>query len=255
MKSTIDNTYLPKCNILGVNISAIDMNEALDFINKNISNLKNEYICVSNVHTTVSAYEDKKYLHVQNKAILNLPDGAPLSKVGRKRGFLNMQRVTGPDFMNEILKISVEKGYTHYFYGSSEETLNKLKNNLLKNIPNLKIVGMYSPPFRELSEVEDEKIINNINKTNADFVWVALGAPKQEFWMYNHKDKINSLMIGVGAAFDFMAGNIKRAPKWMQRLNLEWFYRLLQEPKRLFKRYILQCLGGNSDERKYFNSS
>lgn len=237
MQNKVDNSNLPKCNIMGVNISAINMQEAIEFVNNNIKNLKHKYICVSNVHTTVSAYEDCEYLNVQNSAILNLPDGAPLSKEGRKRGFLNIQRVTGPDFMNEILKISVEKGYKHYFYGSTNETLNKLKKNLLKNYPNLQIVGMYSPPFRELTEEEDKEVCESINKSNADFIWVALGAPKQEKWMYNHKDKINSLMIGVGAAFDFMAGNIKRAPKWMQKLNLEWFYRLLQEPKRLFKRY------------------
>jgi len=222
---------------MSVNIAAINMNILINFIENNIKNLKNEYICVSNVHTTVLAFENEAYRKIQNSAILAIPDGGPLASVGRKRGYFNMQRTTGPDFMNEILKISEKKGYKHYFYGSSEETLNKLKNNLLKKYPKLKIVGIYSPPFRNLSVEEDKEVVDNINSSGADFVWVALGAPKQEMWMYNHKDKIKPLMIGVGAAFDFIAGNIKRAPKWMQKLNLEWLYRLFQEPKRLFKRY------------------
>ena len=232
-----DTSSIPKCNIMKVNIAAINMEVLINFVENNLSKLKNEYICVANVHTTVMAFEDDYYKEVQNSAVLAIPDGGPLASVGRKRGYFNMQRVTGPDFMNEILKISEEKGYKHYFYGSTKETLNKLKENLLKNYPKLQIVGLYSPPFRELTKEEDQEIINNINKSNADFIWVALGAPKQEIWMYNHKDKVNGLMVGVGAAFDFVAGNIKRAPKWMQKLNLEWFYRLLQEPKRLFKRY------------------
>ena len=234
-----DNQYnIPKCCILGVNIAAINMKWLLDFIEKNIKKLSGEYICVSNVHTTVMSYEDESYKNIQNSAILALPDGGPLSSVGRKRGFKEMQRTTGPDFMEEILKISVEKGYKHYFYGSTDETLNQMKEVLAKKYPGLNIVGMYSPPFRALTPEEDAEIINKINDSNPDFVWVGLGAPKQEIWMYNHQDKIKGLMIGVGAAFDFHAGNIKRAPKWMQNCNLEWFYRLMQQPKKLFSRYF-----------------
>ena len=234
-----DNQYnIPKCCILGVNIAAINMKWLLDFIVKNIKKLSGKYICVSNVHTTVMSYEDESYKNIQNSAILALPDGGPLSSVGRKRGFKEMQRTTGPDFMEEILKISVEKGYKHYFYGSTDETLNQMKEVLAKKYPGLNIVGMYSPPFRALTPEEDAEIINKINDSNPDFVWVGLGAPKQEIWMYNHQDKIKGLMIGVGAAFDFHAGNIKRAPKWMQNCNLEWFYRLMQQPKKLFSRYI-----------------
>ena len=234
-----DNQYnIPKCCILGVNIAAINMKWLLDFIVKNIKKLSGKYICVSNVHTTVMSYEDESYKNIQNSAILALPDGGPLSSVRRKRGFKEMQRTTGPDFMEEILKISVEKGYKHYFYGSTDETLNQMKEVLAKKYPGLNIVGMYSPPFRALTPEEDAEIINKINDSNPDFVWVGLGAPKQEIWMYNHQDKIKGLMIGVGAAFDFHAGNIKRAPKWMQNCNLEWFYRLMQQPKKLFSRYF-----------------
>lgn len=149
-----------------------------------------------------------------------------------------MRRTTGPDYMKEILKISNKEGYRHFFYGSTEETLKKLQKTLNKSYPDVQVAGMFSPPFRPLSEQEDEEIAHMINESNADFVWIGLGAPKQERWMYEHRGKINGFMIGVGAAFDYEAGNIERAPMWMQKSNLEWLYRLLQEPGRLFKRYF-----------------
>ena len=226
------------CSILGVNVEVTNMKKTIHYIEKNLKEMKGKYICVSNVHTTVMAYRDPSYKMVQNSAAMVLPDGKPLSLVSRWKGFKKAQRVTGPDLMWEIMKISPEKGYTHYLYGTTEETLKKLKAELLKNYPGLKIAGLYSPPFRKLKEEEKKEIIEKINETNADFVWVALGAPKQENWMFEHQGKICGLMIGVGAAFDFHAKVIKRAPKIMQQLSLEWLYRLFQDPKRLWKRYL-----------------
>ena len=146
-----------------------------------------------------------------------IPDGGPLSSVGRKRGFSEMERTTGPDYLKEVLKISAEEGYRHYFYGSTEETLEKLKKHLEDEYPGVKVVGMYSPPFRALSETEDAEIIRMINQSDADLVWIGLGAPKQEYWMASHQGKIKGFMVGVGAAFDYLAGNISRAPMWMQK--------------------------------------
>lgn len=229
---TINN--IPTTNILGVNVATINMKWLVDYINKNINNLSGKYICVCNVHTTVMSYEDSEFCNIENSAVLTIPDGGPLATEARKRGFKDCERTTGPSFMEEMFKTK----YKHYFYGSSEETLNKLITNIKSKYQDINIVGYYSPPFRELTKQEDMEIINRINETNPDFVWVGLGAPKQEKWMFNHKDKIKGLMVGVGAGFDYFAGNIKRAPKWMQDLNLEWFYRLLQDPKRLFKRYL-----------------
>ena len=229
---------IPTCNIMGVNLAAIDMPWLIEFTKKHIKNLSGEYICVSNVHTTVMSYDDQGYCAVQNGGIMAIPDGGPLSSVGRKRGFSNMKRTTGPDYMKEILKISAEEGFRHYFYGSTERTLNKLSKILEKRYPNVQVVGMYSPPFRPLTREEDEEVIRMINESQADFIWIGLGAPKQERWMADHKGKVKGLMVGVGAAFDYEAGNIERAPMWMQKANLEWLYRLLQEPKRLFKRYF-----------------
>lgn len=222
------------CSILGVHISVLDITQLTDYVVNNLNIIKGKYICVSNVHTTVMSFENKNYLSVQNNALFVLPDGGPLASEGRRRGYKDMTRIVGQDYMREIFK----KGYRHYFYGSTEDTLKKMIDNIKKEYPTIDVVGSYSPPFRELTKDEDTKIIDMINDTKPDFVWVGLGAPKQEIWMYNHQNKINGLMVGVGAAFDYFAGNIKRAPKWMQNCNLEWFYRLLQDPKRLFKRYL-----------------
>ena len=196
-------------------------------------------MCVSNVHTTVTAYEDADYRAVQNGGIMAIPDGGPLSFLGRRRGFLNMKRTTGPSYMEEILKLSEQRGWRHYFYGATEETLEKLRAELLHRYPSLQIADMYSPPFRPLTAEEDRTVVERINGAEPDFVWVALGAPKQERWMAAHRGSIHGFMVGVGAAFDYLAGNIERAPQWMQNCNLEWLYRLLQDPKRLFKRYLV----------------
>lgn len=234
----IDKTAIPVCNIMGVNVAAINMPWLLDFTEKNIADLSGDYMCVSNVHTTVVSYEDRNYCNVQNNAALAIPDGGPLSSLGQKRGFENMQRTTGPSYMEEILKISAEKGWKHYFYGSTEETIEKLKDVLADDYKGVQVVGMYSPPFRELTTEEKEQVINEINEAKPDFIWVGLGAPKQELWMAEHQGKVNGFMVGVGAAFDYLTKNIERAPEWMQKHNLEWLYRLLQDPKRLFYRYF-----------------
>lgn len=236
-KRTVDKSSIPTCNIMGVDVAAIDMNWLINYINSNIKSLSGDYICVSNVHTTVTAYEDHEYCNVQNGGIMAIPDGGPLSSVGRKRGYINMQRTTGPNLMGEIFKISAEKGYRHYFYGSTDETLEKLYAALIDAYPGIQIAGMYSPPFRPMTEAEDKAIVERINETEPDFVWVGLGAPKQEKWMAAHQGRVKGLMVGVGAGFDYYAGNIERAPEWMQKSNLEWVYRLIQDPKRLFGRY------------------
>ena len=234
----IDKSTIPTCNIMGVNIAAINMEWLVEYLRENLVDIKGDYICVSNVHMTVTAYENPDYLKVQNGGLMAIPDGGPLSTVGQKRGYKNMARTTGPSLMGEIFKISAEKGYRHYFYGSKEETLEILKQKLEEKYSGIQIAGMYSPPFRPLTEDEDKKVVERINETKPDYVWIGLGAPKQEKWMAEHQGKIDGLMLGVGAGFDYYAENIKRAPMWMQKSNLEWVYRLMQDPKRLFKRYL-----------------
>ena len=235
----VNKDEIPVCNILGVEVAAVNMEWLLDFTCRNIKGLSGDYMCVSNVHTTVTAYEDPAYREIQNGGIMAIPDGGPLSSVGRKRGFPQMQRTTGPSYLEEVLKLSEQYGWRHYFYGATEETLSKLAEELANKYPGVTVAGMYSPPFRPLTAEEDAAVIAKIKEAAPDFVWVGLGAPKQERWMAEHRGKVCGFMVGVGAAFDYLAGNIERAPAWMQRCNLEWFYRLIQDPKRLFKRYLV----------------
>lgn len=235
----VDKSMIPVCNILGVNIAAVNMEWTLWFLEKYIKQLSGDYVCVSNVHTTVTSYEDWEYCKIQNGGIMALPDGGPLSSVGRRRGQKKMGRVTGPSLMGEIFNVSAKNGYKHFFYGSTKETLVKLNNKLKEDHPNIQIVGMYSPPFRQITEEENKVIIKMINDSNPDFIWIGLGAPKQEKWMAMHQGVVRGLMFGVGAGFDYYADNIKRAPEWMQKNNLEWLYRLIQDPKRLFNRYLI----------------
>ena len=226
------------CSILDSQISVIDMSTTIEYLKKNTDMLRGKYICVCNTHTTIMAYENESYRNAQNSAVLNLPDGKPLSIVGRRHGYTEMGRVAGPDLMHEVFRISAEQKWRHYFYGSTAETLEALRKRLESNYQGIQIVGMYAPPFRDLMIEEDTEIVNLINEAKPDFIWVGLGAPKQEIFMYHHREQLNGVMIGVGAGFDFHAGKVKRAPLWMQRIGLEWFYRMMQEPRRLWKRYF-----------------
>ena len=225
--------------MLGVNFTTSGKEEAVQYLLDHIDENRGRYVCFSNVHTTVMAYENAEYKNVLNSALYVMPDGRPIAKEILRNGFWEAERVAGPDFMDEMFRASAGTACTHYFYGSTEETIAKLKTNLKEKYPGIKIAGMVSPPFRTLTEEEDQKAVDEINRTKPDFLWIGLGAPKQKKWMYAHRDRINAVMFGVGAGFDFHAGTIKRAPLLIQKIGLEWLYRLLQNPKHLFKRYFV----------------
>lgn len=224
--------------ILGVNIAITNMQDTVKLIVEQIDELQGNFICLSNVHTTVMSQKDEEYRNIQNSAFLALPDGSPLSLVQRLRGYRMAEQVAGPDLMAELWKATENTEISHYFYGSTPETIEALEKNLKKEYPGIKIAGMEAPPFRPLTEAEDAEAVARINLSGAAIVWVGLGAPKQEKWMYEHRGKVNALMLGVGAGFDFHAGTVKRAPAWMRKHYLEWLYRLIQDPKRLWKRYV-----------------
>ena len=225
------------CTILGTEIAVTTMEETVRYIEEHMEELRGKYICVSNVHTTVTAYEDESYRKVQNGAAFALPDGKPLSLYSKKHGFPEEERGTGPDLMGELF--ARDNGLTHYFYGGSEATIGTLREKLPKEYPHLKIAGMVSPPYRPLTKEEDAAQVEAMNASGADIIWIGLGAPKQERYMYEHQGLTQGVMVGVGAGFDYYAGTIRRAPMWMQKLSLEWLYRLMQDPKRLFKRYFV----------------
>ncbi len=229
---------LQHCEILKTNINVTNMSDTIKYIGGHLDDLRGKYICVSNVHTTVMSYENEEYRKIQNSAAMALPDGAPLSSYSRRRGYKQAQRVTGPDLMLELFAVSKEKGYRHYFYGATEETLQSMRKVIERDYPGMEIAGMYAPPFRTLTPQEDAGIVEKINNSRPDFIWIGLGAPKQEEWMYQHMGQLQGVLIGVGAGFDYLAGYIKRAPHWMQKMSLEWLYRLLQDPRRLWRRYF-----------------
>ncbi len=226
------------CNILGVHIAVTNIHSVMHELTTHLESYRGGYVCVSNVHTTVMAHDNPMYCKVQNESIMAVPDGKPLVFVCHRKGHPEAERVAGPDLMPALLRLSEKKGYRHFFYGSTQETILQLEENLHERYPKLEIAGMYSPPFRPLSREEDAAIVDQINETAPDFIWVGLGAPKQEDWMYDHRGRIKGVMLGVGAAFDFSAGTAKRAPRWMQECYMEWLYRLMQDPKRLFHRYF-----------------
>ncbi len=192
------------------------------------------------VPAVVSAREDPRYAKMYGASTMAAIDGAPIVKIGRRRGF-ECERCAAPDIMGLVFAEGVRCGSTHYFYGGKDDgVLERLRGNLEKRYPGIQIVGMYAPPFRPLTEEEDRSVCEEINRLHPDFLWVGIGAPKQEMWMWEHREKIHdTVMLGVGAGFDFFAGTLAKAPAWMEEAGLEWLFRLSKEPKRLWRRYIL----------------
>lgn len=197
------------------------------------------YVTVNNVHTMIEGFRDPSYQEIINNSYLSIPDGKPLQIVGKLKGNKEISRLFGPSVMEKFIDWGRTDGISHFFFGSSEANLEKLKNAIEEKYPGTKIVGMVSPPFNAMSEWDNKKFIQIINEVRPDFIWIGLGAPKQERWMHdNYKNIHAGLMFGIGAGFDYLAGNTKHAPVWMKNLALEWLYRLIQEPKRLWKRYL-----------------
>lgn len=226
--------------ILNVGISAIDMDDARLFIEDVVSKKERKYICVCPVSTIMECKKNEKVLRSINSANLVTPDGMAVVWLGWMQGYKNIRRVYGPELMEEVCAISSKSGYKNYLYGSTQDVLDKLKERLTKRYPGLIISGMFSPPFRQSSNDEDSKIVDEINRSNPDIVWVGLGSPKQDIWMYEHRGRINApVIIGVGAAFDFLAGNKPQAPSWVRSNGFEWLFRLITEPKRLWRRYLV----------------
>lgn len=229
---------LQRVQVIGVPVSAVNMESAIKNIFEDFEAIRGKYICVSNVHTTVMAHDDPEYYQVQSESFMSVPDGKPLSIVGRKQ-YPEMDRVTGPDLMRRVIEESKNRPFRHFFYGNSSENLDKLIEALKRNYPWLDICGYEPSVFRDMSEEEETELVERINSTKPDFIWVALGAPRQELFCHRMINRINGLMVGVGGAFNILAGIVPEAPLWMQKLSLEWFYRFIQEPKRLFKRYAV----------------
>ncbi len=233
-----------RVNALGVGVSALAFSQTIDILEHWIWHRQRHYVCVTGVHGVMESRRNDDLRRIHNDAGLVTPDGMPLVWLGRLRGQRGMERVYGPDLMLAFCERSAARGYRHFLYGGDEGVPDLLARELRRRFPGLNIVGTYSPPFRPLTVAEDADVVRRINDARPDVVWVGLSTPKQERWMAAHVDLLDaSALIGVGAAFDFHSGRKRQAPRWMQRSGLEWLFRLLSEPQRLARRYLINNPG------------
>ncbi len=238
MRRSIDG--MKHFDVIGVPVTAIDRVDAAERVIANLRARIGGYICFTNVHTAVVARRHRDYARTIDGAYMALADGRPIYWIGRVKRVQGVGHVPGPDFMWQMLANPPKKGLRHYLYGGRPEVLERLVSRIQQELPSVALVGWESPPFRNLTDEEKQSVVQRIEASGADIVWVGLGAPKQEFWMSEHAELLRpSLLMGVGAAFDFHAGMLKRAPSWMRSLGLEWLHRLIMEPKRLWRRYLV----------------
>lgn len=215
------------------------MESAVGAISSWVTTRERKYVCVTGVHGIMESLRDPLLREIHNASGLTTPDGMPLVWLGRRAGATWMERVYGPDLMLEVLKAGLAPGWNHYFYGGANGVTDELADRLATRFPGLRTVGTCSPPFRELTEAEIREVAERINAAQPDLVWVGLSTPKQEKWMARIRPLLAApVLIGVGAAFDMHSGRLKQAPRWMQQRGLEWFYRLMREPRRLWRRYL-----------------
>jgi N-acetylglucosaminyldiphosphoundecaprenol N-acetyl-beta-D-mannosaminyltransferase len=231
---------LPQVDILGVEVNMLTMSQAVVQLSDWIEERVRVYVSPCNVYSVMQSRRDARVRQALQSASLVTPDGMPLVWMGKWAGPGDMDRVSGPDLMLALCRVSVKQGYSHFFYGGAPGVPQLLASKLQARFPGLNVVGTHSPPFSPSPAVEETAVIERINRAAPDIVWVGLGAPKQDLWMAVYRKRLDApVLIGVGAAFDFHSGRIQQAPTWMQRLGLEWLHRLLKEPKRLWYRYLV----------------
>lgn len=231
--------HSPKtCHFLPIRVDNTNYDDATNRILNWALSGEKRYVCVANVHMVMEAHKNECFRKIVNKSDLVTPDGMPLVWTMRMLGFNNQTRVYGPTLALRVCEAASTSGLPVGFYGGCPATIRYLVQNFSYRFPSLRIGFKCSPPFRSLKAEEDKAAIQSINNSRIKILFVGLGCPKQEHWMFNHLGKINAVMIGVGAAFDYNAGLKKQAPGWMMRIGLEWLFRLSHEPKRLWRRYL-----------------
>jgi len=222
-----------------VKVSAINMRSGVDLADRWIADGHPGYVCVTGVHGVMEAQKDAEFFEILNRATINTPDGMPMSWVGRMQGHAEMDRVFGPDFMSELCQLSVSRGYRHFLYGGQPGIAEQLKTVLEARHPGIQIVGTFTPPFRTLNAVEEDTLLNQLCQSKPHILWVGLSTPKQERFMAQYVDRLQvPLLVGVGAAFDYHTGRIRDCAPWIKRAGLQWLHRLMQDPKRLWRRYL-----------------
>ena len=233
------DSEVKRVNVLGVGLSVLNLDLALAAIQRSLAQKSKGYVCVTGVHGVMEAQRDQRLRSILNQSFLNTPDGMPMVWIGRLNGFREMDRVYGPDLMLLVCEHSRAHDHTHFLYGGGEGVAQKLRQNLEAKFPGIKILGAHTPPFRPLNPGEETELVGMVNEMKPDIVWVGLSTPKQEKFMAQYRDKFEAtLLFGVGAAFDFHAGSVRQAPRWMQRGGVEWCFRLGCEPRRLWRRYL-----------------
>jgi len=227
--------------VLGVRVDAVQIPEVVLQIERWIeARTVSRFISVANTHVVIEAQRAAFFNEIINLADLCVPDGMPLVWVGRLRGYRLKRRVYGPELMLAFCESSARKGFAHFFYGGTSSVGQQLARTMQERFPGLRVAGVSSPPFRTLTAAENEEAIDRINQAKPDVLWVGLGCPKQERWMYDHRERLKvPVMLGVGQAFDIFAGRVHQAPRWMREHGFEWLFRLLQEPRRLWRRYLI----------------
>ena len=229
----------PRVNVLGVGVHALNLRSAVAAIQNAIATRTKGYVCVTGVHGVSEAQSDSAFRSILNHAFLNTPDGMPMVWIGKASGFPDMGRVYGPDLLLDVCQASESAGWRHFFYGGGPGTAEALSAALLGRFPKLQIVGTHTPPFRPLTPNEFADLQTQVTAARPDIIWVGLSTPKQELFMSSTLADLDvSVMIGIGAAFDLICGNVRQSPRWIQRSGFEWLYRLVQEPRRLWKRYL-----------------
>ena len=235
MKTSMEMPVKP---VIGFSVTCLSFKEQINCILEWASDRASRVVCVANVHMLMEAHRTDLDVVLKN-ADLVTPDGMPLVWMLRLLGSKKQERVAGPDMLKAVCEAAQRDGVSVFFLGSEFSILERIRSRLREDFPKLKIAAMEPLPFRPLTPTEDEEIIHMVNQSGAGIVFVSLGCPKQEYWMHAHKDKINAVMIGLGGAFSMYAGIHKRAPQWIQTMGFEWLYRLIQEPRRLWKRYAM----------------
>jgi N-acetylglucosaminyldiphosphoundecaprenol N-acetyl-beta-D-mannosaminyltransferase len=228
-----------RVDVLGVGISAINLTEALETIEGWLQRKDPNYVCVTPAHGVMESRRNPKLRKILNESGMTTPDGMSIVWLLKMYGHSKVTRVYGPDLMLAVCRYSAQQGFRQFLYGGEDGVAEELARKLQTRFPGLSIAGTYTPPFRSLTPEEDKEIIERINRSEADIVWIGISTPKQELWMADHIGKLDApVIIGVGAAFDFLSGKKLQAPTWMQRNGMEWLFRFLTEPRRLWKRYI-----------------
>ena len=230
---------IPRVNVLGVGVSVLNLDRARAALQAVVREGRRGYVCVTTVHCIIAARHDPVLRAVYNRSLLTTPDGMPLVWAGKLAGHRDMGRVYGPDLMLDTFRWTEQTGHSHFLYGGRPGVAEELRARLRERFPKVRIVGAYTPPFRPLDAAEERDLAVQVAAVRPDFFWVGISSPKQDHFMAAHLGRLDTtVMIGVGAAFDFHSGRVAQAPRWMQRAGLEWFFRLCAEPRRLWRRYL-----------------